>query len=103
MQSVYKFLGPSRYLFDHMRTRHWRLKLHRIGADGLRGFAGPPGAPGVGGKDGLPGFPGERGPPVSIPQNKNYVKRTFISSYRHGNVEFARRPSPFLRLKNTKV
>lgn len=40
--------------------------LHRIGADGLRGFIGPPGAPGISGKDGLPGFPGERGPPVSI-------------------------------------
>jgi hypothetical protein len=38
--------------------------LHRVGADGLRGFVGPPGAPGISGKDGLPGFPGERGPPV---------------------------------------
>lgn len=43
----------------------WWFRLHRIGADGLRGFIGPPGAPGANGKDGLPGFPGERGPPVS--------------------------------------
>lgn len=57
--------------------------MHRIGADGLRGFVGPPGAPGVSGKDGLPGFPGERGPPVSIYSrimmwNLNFLNDIFV-------------------------
>lgn len=52
------------YIFLSSVAQCWRFNLHRIGADGLRGFVGPPGAPGISGKDGLPGFPGERGPPV---------------------------------------